>query len=148
MQLSLHADYACRVLIYLAAAETERASIGEIAAAFHISQNHLVKVVHRLAKLGFIETTRGRGGGIWLARSPNTILIGEVIRKTEPGFDVAECFDAASNTCPIFGVCGLKPWLARALDGFLSVLDGVTLADITAGRKKVARRLNIDESMR
>jgi Rrf2 family nitric oxide-sensitive transcriptional repressor len=137
MQLSLHADFACRVLIYLATMDREKTSIDEIASAYGISKNHLVKVVHQLGKLGFIETTRGRGGGICLARPPGDIAIGDVIRKTESNLDIVECLNADTNTCPITSVCGLKPWLAQATQAFLKTLDGVSLADITRNRKRL-----------
>jgi Rrf2 family nitric oxide-sensitive transcriptional repressor len=147
VQLSLYADYACRVLIYLATTTAERSSVDEIASAFRISQNHLVKIVHRLGKLGFIETTRGRGGGISLAKDPSTIRIGDVIRQTEqPNFAVTECFEMATNTCPIAGVCGLKPWLAAATEAFLSTLEGVTLADVTGNPKRIKKALGHDRS--
>ena len=130
MQLSLHADYACRVLIYLGSVEAKLSSVEEIARSDRISQNHLVKVAHRLAKLGFIDTVRGRRGGLRLSRDPAEIFLGQVIRQTEPGFDLVECFDPLTNTCPIIGVCGLKAALIRAREAFLRELDGVTLADI------------------
>lgn len=141
MQLSLHADYACRVLIYLTTMKAERSSVEEIAQAFAISQNHLVKVVHKLGKLGFIETLRGRGGGIRLARSPESINIGEVVRKMEPGLDLVECFNEAENTCPITSNCGLKPVLYKAREAFLSQLEGVSLADISKQRRQIALSL-------
>lgn len=141
MQLSLHADYACRVLIYLAVSKVPRSSIEEIASAFKISQNHLVKVVHRLGQLGFIETIRGRNGGICLAMPPEKISMGDIIRRMEPHFEVVECFSPASNACPIMGVCGLQPALLRARDAFLSTLDAVTLADVTIKEKALARTL-------
>jgi Rrf2 family transcriptional regulator, nitric oxide-sensitive transcriptional repressor len=141
LQLSLHADYACRVLIYLAAREVTRASIEEIAGAFRISENHLVKVVHRLGQEGFIETTRGRNGGIRLARAPENISIGDVIRKMEPHFEVVECFNATSNRCPITGICGLQPALMKARDAFLQTLDAVTLASVTIHREALSRTL-------
>ena len=144
MQLSLHADYSCRVLIYLAVADTGQSSIEDIASAYGISQNHLGKVVHRLGKLGFIETIRGRGGGIRLARAASEIRIGDVVRQTEPGFALAECFDRETNTCPIFRACGLKPWLAKAMDAFLTTLDQVTLADVTAKRRKISQALGAE----
>lgn len=143
MQLSLHADYACRVLIYLATTDAPRSSIDEIATAFGISQNHLVKVVHRLGKLGVIETTRGRGGGICLAHPPSAIKIGDVVRKMEPGFDLVECFDLETNTCPIIKACGLKYWLAKATEAFLATLDDVTLSDVSENRKKLTQALGI-----
>lgn len=141
MQLSLHADYACRVLIYLAVSNVPRSSIEEIANSFRISQNHLVKVVHRLGQLGFIETTRGRNGGICLAMAPGKISMGEVIRQMEPHFEVVECFNPSSNACPIVSVCGLQPALMRARDAFLGTLDAVTLADVMVKEKALAKTL-------
>ncbi|HYX37379.1 MAG TPA: Rrf2 family transcriptional regulator [Oligoflexus sp.] len=141
MQLSLHADYACRVLIYLATREVPRSSIEEIAKAFKISENHLVKVVHRLGQQGFIETTRGRNGGIRLAREPEKISIGDVIRRMEPHFEVVECFSALSNTCPITGICGLQPALFKARDAFLQTLDAVTLASVSINKEALTRTL-------
>ncbi|WP_141733367.1 RrF2 family transcriptional regulator [Oligoflexus tunisiensis] len=143
MQLSLHADYACRVLIHLAVGQETRSSIEEIARAFAISQNHLVKVVHRLGQLGFIETTRGRNGGIRLAMPPEKISMGAVIRRMEPHFEVVECLNSSTNTCPIVGLCGLQPALQRARDAFLQVLDDVTLADVTRKKKDLARALGL-----
>ena len=121
-----------------------KASIDEIARAYDISSNHLVKVVHHLGKLGFIETTRGRGGGIRLKKQPAEIRIGAVIRATEPSLAVVECFNAATNSCPLDGACALKPWLGKAMAAFLVVLDKVTLADITDKPKKLASILGTD----
>jgi Rrf2 family nitric oxide-sensitive transcriptional repressor len=146
MQLSLHADYACRVLIFLAVGQGPRASIEEIAKAFAISQNHLVKVVHRLGQLGFIETTRGRNGGIRLALPPEEIYMGDVIRRMEPHFEVVECFNSSTNTCPIIGLCDLQPALQRARDAFLQVLDAVTLAEVTRKKMDLAGRLGFTRS--
>jgi Rrf2 family nitric oxide-sensitive transcriptional repressor len=145
VQLSFRADYACRVLIYLAAAESEQSSIEEIASAFHISQNHLVKIVHFLGKHGFLHNTRGRGGGIRLSRPPAEINIGDVIRRTEPSFNVVECFDPETNRCPISGICGLKPWLGKAMEAFLATLDDVTLADVVGNRQKLQAQLFLPE---
>lgn len=146
MQLSLHADYACRVLIYLATTEKEKSSIDDVAAAFSISQNHLVKVVHKLGLAGYIETTRGRGGGISLAHSPDEITIGKVVRDFEPHFDIVECFNSEKNTCPIIGSCGLKPWLKKATFAFLKSLDEVALADVIRNKKRISNTLNSESS--
>lgn len=144
MQLSLHADFSCRTLIYLALLpQGAKASIEEIGRAYGISVNHLVKVVHGLGKLGFIETSRGRGGGIRLGRPASQIIIGDVIRKTEPGFALVECMNDATNRCPIAGTCGLKPWLGKALDSFFAVLDDVTLAQVVENRKSLSANLGI-----
>ena len=144
MQLSLHADYACRALIYLAI--EPQASIPKISEAFGISNNHLVKVVHRLGQEGFVKTTRGKGGGIQLARSPEEIRLGDVIRKMEPGFDMVECFNRATNTCRILPGCGLNHALKEASDAFLATLDKYSLSDVikneTYLKKILLRGLN------
>ena len=144
MQLSLYTDYACRTLMYLALRDRdERSSIAAIAAAYNISGNHLIKVVHSLGKLGFIETTRGRNGGIRLARPAENIRMGDVIRQTETNMNLVECFNPATNSCPITGPCGLKPWLWEAMEAFLTSLDRVTLADTVINRNALSRSLDI-----
>ncbi|MFZ5897046.1 MAG: RrF2 family transcriptional regulator [Myxococcota bacterium] len=129
MQLTLFSDYSLRILLYLAAHHGERVALPEISAAYGISQHHLVKVVQRLIEEGWIESTRGRGGGLTLACEPRDINVGKVVRVTEPHMNIAECFDSVSNTCPIDGVCGLKKALTRAREAFLEELDRHTLAD-------------------
>lgn len=133
MRLTSYTDYSIRVLITLAALNThEKISIQEIADAFRISKNHLMKVVHRLGKLGLIETTRGRGGGIRLKLDPEEINIGWLVRKTEDDFQIVECFDETSNACLISPVCQAKQMFNAALQAYLNVLDRFTLQDITA----------------
>lgn len=132
MQISRSADYACRVLIYLAT--EEKGSVSDIAETFGISQNHLVKVVHKLGQLGFITTTRGRGGGLALAKDPSKIGVGEVIRKMEPHLDLVECFDEATNQCRITGACGLKGVFRDALRAFVLELDRHSIKDVTSKR--------------
>lgn len=140
MQLTLHTDYSLRVLIYLAA-ENGPGTIAGIASAYGISRNHLVKVVHELGKKGFVHTERGRGGGIALARRPEEIGVGEVVRAMEPHFHIVECFDPAKDTCVITPQCALKHALAAAHRAFMQVLDGYTLADVSRNRKALARVL-------
>ncbi len=133
MQLTLYTDYSLRVLIYLGIHQQRLSTISEIAAGYGgISRNHLVKVVHNLSIHGFIRTTRGKGGGLALARPPEQINIGDVVRHTEVSFDVVECFDKERNRCPITPACALKGALKQALGAFMGVLDGYTLADILA----------------
>jgi Rrf2 family nitric oxide-sensitive transcriptional repressor len=129
MQLTLFSDYSLRILLYLAANPAERVTLPEISVAYGISQHHLVKVTQRLIEEGWVESTRGRGGGLCLACEPSDINIGKVVRVTEPHMNMAECFDPVSNTCPIDGVCGLKKVLLRAREAFLEELDRHTLAD-------------------
>lgn len=135
MHLTTYADYSLRTLIYLAAHPGEYVSTQEIAQAYDVSNNHLIKVVHNLGQQGFLDIKRGRHGGIALSRDPAEINVGEVIRKSEPGFDIVECFDPDSD-CPIIPVCGLKPMLNEAVTAFLEVLDSYTLADIMGGKRK------------
>lgn len=130
MQLTLYTDYSLRVLLYLGLAPERTATITEIARAYGISRNHLVKVVHNLSIHQFILTTRGRGGGIGLARPPEEIVIGDVVRHTEMNFNLVECFNREQNTCPISSACILKGALYEAQRAFMAVLDKHTLADV------------------
>ena len=143
MNISLHADYACRVLMFLATTKNKQSSIQMVADAFTISENHLVKVVHKLGKQGFISTTRGRGGGIALSRPATEILIGDVIRKMEPNFDIVECFNSETNSCPIGSVCRLKNALYKARDAFLACLDELTLAEIVTNKSVLSHTLKV-----
>lgn len=131
MQLTLHADYSLRVLLYLAENPQRTVATQEISAAYGISRNHLVRVVQTLHAHGFLHVTAGRNGGAKLARPAAEIRLGQVVRKAEPNFRVVECFDELSNTCPIISACKLKGVLEDALDRFFAVLDGYTLADLT-----------------
>ena len=137
MRLTLYTDYSLRVLIYLAGRENESVTITELADFYKISRNHLVKVVHNLGLKGYILTTRGRHGGIRLSRPALEIPIGEVVRSTEPDFDLLECFNPATDKCVISRSCSLKGVLFSAQAGFLSVLDEYTLADIAKASRKI-----------
>lgn len=134
MRLTQWTDYSLRVLMYCAAsAQREQpATIGEIAEAHGISRSHLTKIVMTLSGLGLLETTRGRGGGLRLLKPAQAIVLGEVVRQTESDFTLVECFDAAHNTCRLDGHCRLKGALSLAMDRYLEVLDGLTLADLVA----------------
>lgn len=139
MRLTTFSDYAFRVLIYLGAAPQGLATIADIAGAYGISENHLMKVVHQLARLGYIETVRGKGGGMRLARPAAQINVGEVLRATEDGFDVVECMREGGSDCRIQRACALKGALGEAMEAFLSVLDRYTLAELV--RPAVAKVL-------
>ena len=132
MRLSLFSDYSLRVLMF-AALKREIFSLSEVAEAYDISRHHLVKVVNFLAKLGYLETRRGRGGGIALGMRPEDIRIGMVVRRTEDTPFIVECFDKQHNTCPINGSCRLKGALAQAVNAFYETLDRHTLRDLVAG---------------
>jgi Rrf2 family nitric oxide-sensitive transcriptional repressor len=140
VQLTLHSDYALRVLIHLAVHEGERVTAEDVARAYGISKAHLTKVVQRLARAGFVETLRGRGGGLRLARAPEAIGLGEVVRATE-SLELVECMAPGPSPCAITAACGLRDALGDALEAFLEVLDRHTLADATARRRALRRRL-------
>ncbi len=129
MHITRYTDYSLRVLIYLAAEGDRLATIQEIADSYEISKNHLMKVVHQLNKKGYIETTRGKKGGMRLHRAPEDINIGILVRETEQDLNIVECF-SSRNACKITPVCGLKSMFGEALEAFLKVLDQYTLADI------------------
>ena len=130
MRLTKHSDYALRVLLYAAVHRERLVSTEEVATRYGISANHLVKIINNLGKGGLLEVRRGRGGGLRLARAPEGITLGAVIRQTEPDFYTVECFDSSANTCPILGACGLVDPLREATQAFLAVLDSYTLADV------------------
>lgn len=142
MRLTTFSDYALRVLMYLGTKGGELATIGDIAGAYGISANHLMKVVHRLAQGGYVETVRGKGGGMRLARPPEAIRLGALLRETEEK-RLVECFDRASPGCRVESACLLRGMLSEALEAFFAVLDRHTLADLLAPRRKLAKLLVI-----
>jgi Rrf2 family nitric oxide-sensitive transcriptional repressor len=129
LRLTRFSDYAVRVMLYLAAHPDRLCSIAEIAKAYEISQNHLMKVVSDLAAHGYVQSLRGRGGGIRLARSAQEINIGRLIRHTEGVIDLAGC-----GTCKLQEVCRLPGPLDLALDAFFGVLERYTLAEVAGTR--------------
>ena len=139
MRLTLHTDYALRLLMLLAMEPDEIHTIEEVARRYGISRNHLMKVTQTLAQAGFVDSLRGRGGGVRLARDAATINIGAVVRSTEDGFALVECFDARRNRCVAAPACGLREPLEEALRAFIAVLDGYTLADLMSNRASLRR---------
>ena len=135
MRLTYHTDYTLRVLLYLEnlrqQSSQKLANIQDIAEMYKISENHLMKVVHKLGKAGYIETIRGRGGGIRLISDPSTIILGQLVRETEEDFYLVECFNHQENQCLITSDCLLRGALQKAMNAFLTVLDSYTLADIS-----------------
>lgn len=129
MHLTRFTDYGLRCLMYLAARPQTLSSVKAISDHYGISRNHLVKVVHRLSQLGYIETSKGKGGGIRIAEGTAQLRLGELVRELEPNMLTVECFDAATNTCSISDLCQLKHYLFDATQAFISSLDRYTLAD-------------------
>ena len=135
MRLSLFTDYSLRVLMF-AALKQEPFSLSEAADAYGISRNHLIKVVNHLAKLGYLETKRGRGGGIALGMPAADIRVGLLVRRTENSPVIVECFDSKTNTCPITSACRLAGVLATAAAAFYDELDRHTVADLVGGPER------------
>lgn len=133
MQLTLFTDYALRSLMYLAAHPHKISSVKEIAEHYGISRNHLVKVVHKLAQLDYIESSKGKGGGIRLARDAKNIKLGDLIKQLEP-MKIVECFDNQTNTCRMTNSCQLKHYLYEAGQSFITTINKYTLADTVKDR--------------
>ena len=146
MRLTLHTDYALRLLMLLAIEPDELHTIEEVARRYGISRNHLMKVVQTLAQAGLVDSLRGRGGGLRLGRPAASINLGAVVRATEDGFALVECFDRARNTCIVAPACGLRGPLEEALQAFLATLDRYSLADLVRnpGSLRRMRRLLAD----
>jgi Rrf2 family nitric oxide-sensitive transcriptional repressor len=136
MRLTRYTDYSLRVLIHLALHDDRLCSIGEIARAYDISHSHLMKVVNALARADIIETTRGRGGGMRLARPPEKIGVGEIVRQTEEGFELAEC-----SKCALSPACGLTGILAEGTAAMLKVFDSYSVADLLVDKAAIMRLL-------
>lgn len=142
MQLTAHTDYSLRLLIYLAVIPPgEKPTVQNAATRYHISVNHLAKVAQTLVQLGYVQSLRGRSGGLKLAMPASNILIGRLIRQTE-NLQLLECF-GQSSSCPIDPACNLKRALGDAQKAFLEVLDRYSLADLTSNRAKLHALLDV-----
>jgi len=147
MQLTHFTDYSLRALIFLGAHPDRLCTISEIAEAYGISGNHLMKVVNRLSSGGYIETVRGKGGGMRLSRAPKMINLGDVVRYMEERFDIVECFNEEHQDCVLLPACTLRSVLADAHRNFMATLDRHTLEDVlgnwVSGRFALARGVQI-----
>lgn len=143
MRLTLYTDYALRLLTYVALKGERLTTIQEIAEAYEISHNHLTKVTTELGRAGVIETLRGRGGGLRLARAPEEINIGALVRRMEDDSQHVECFQAATNNCRISPSCKLRHALRLALESYYEVLDEMTLADLVEKPQPLRKLLAI-----
>lgn len=141
MRLTGYTDYSLRVLMYLGARPDRLASVAEISRAYGISQNHLMKVVNGLGRLGYVASARGRTGGIRLAKPAGQIFVGQVVRETEDGFDLVDC-----QRCVISSACGFASVLDEALAAFMAVLDQYTLDDLLKKRASLATLFSAGDS--
>lgn len=144
MQLDKFTDYGLRVLIYLRVNNNRRASVSEIAAKFLLSEHHLSKVATTLASEGFVTSTRGRAGGLRLAKPANDIHVGAVVRVLTRNLSVAECF-AGNGACVITPACGLRGPLVEAQEAFFKVLDGYSLEDVSGQGADLAALLGLGD---
>ena len=143
MHLTKFSDYSLRLLIYLAAHGDRPVSIGEVSRAYRVSPHILVKVVQLLIAEGLVASVRGRSGGLRLTRAPQDINVGALVRRTENNWDLVECFDSKTNTCPIEPACGLKGVLKHAQRAFVGVLDAHTLADFMPRAPELRQLLRV-----
>lgn len=146
MRLTVYTDYALRMLTYLALKDGGLATIAEIAEAYGVSRNHLMKVAYELGAAGYVETVRGRGGGLRLAKDPAQIRLGDVVRDSEPDMALVTCFAPVEAPCAIRRCCVLRGVLDEAGAAFLDVLDGHTLADLIAPSRRLRTALVIAPS--
>jgi len=142
MRLTSHTDYSLRLLLYLAVHPGEPVSVPDVAIAYDLSRHHLAKVSQNLARLGFVQTTRGRSGGLTLARPAAGIRVGAVVRALEPDWALVECL-SSEGRCVIAPACRLKGVLREARDAFLAVLDGYTLQDLLENRAALGALLSV-----
>lgn len=142
MQLTQFTDYSLRALIYIALRKGS-CTIKDVTDAYTISNNHMVKIVHNLSKLGLIKTSRGKNGGILMAAQPKTINLGQLIVQLEPHFDLVPCFNKEKANCCIAPVCKLKCILHEAKSAFMGVLQQYTLADILQNSGELSALLRV-----
>lgn len=142
MRLTVFTDYALRVLMYLDLNAERRVTIRDVAEAYGISRNHLMKVVNKLTRAGLVDASRGVNGGLALARPAAEITVGEVVRSTEDDLALVECF-REDNQCVITPECELKRVFGRARAAFLAALDEETISDLMVQRRKMASRLKV-----
>lgn len=143
MRLTVYSDYSLRLLMYLAVRTERLSTINEVATSYGMSVNHLMKVAHQLGQAGYIETVRGRNGGLRLKLPADRINLGEVLRHTEPDMDIVPCFQPDNEECPLRRACALKIALQRARQAFLAVLDEYSIGDLTSAPGPVRSMLGL-----
>jgi Rrf2 family transcriptional regulator, nitric oxide-sensitive transcriptional repressor len=141
MKLTSYTNYALRSLQLAALKAPNRIKVDDVVKVHGLARPHIVKIVHELGRAGYLETVRGRGGGFFLARPPEDIIIGDVVRLTEGPLDIVECFNPKKNTCPLIGICKLSKAMQKATKAFMDVLDDLTLADIASNKHELLARI-------
>jgi len=141
MRLTQFTDYSLRVLIYLALHPEEKITIDQLTNAYGVSRHHIRSVVHQLSKLGYIESTQGKGGGVILALDASEISIREIVENSENDFNIVECFSPEGNSCPIEPLCILKRALNEASENFLSTLERYTIEDLIKNKNSQLKNL-------
>jgi Rrf2 family transcriptional regulator, nitric oxide-sensitive transcriptional repressor len=144
MRLTLSSDYALRLLMLVGLEPDRLVTIEEVADRFHISKNHLMKVAYQLGQAEYLDTVRGRNGGLRLGKAPDQIVVGEVVRTMEPDFAVVECEDP-TGFCKITPACALRSAMREAVQAFLTKLDEYTLADLLRPRSRLRQLLGVDQ---
>ncbi len=148
MRITVYTDYALRLLMYLALRNDRLATIAEIAAAYGISKNHLMKVAYQLTGAGYVLSVRGRGGGLRLAKPVEAITLGEVVRKTEPDMSFVHCMELGELSCRLSSACVLRRAMKTAGDAFVDTLDGYTLGDLVQPGTKLRALLTVPGTVR
>lgn len=143
MRLTKQANYAVRILMYCAANNDDLSKVSTIAKVYDVSEYFLFKILQPLVEKGYIETVRGRAGGIRLAKASADITLGEVIRTAEDKFIMAECFEDDATTCPLLSSCAFNAALSEALGAFFKVLDSYTIEDLVVNKKRVRELLGM-----
>ncbi|WP_120634656.1 Rrf2 family transcriptional regulator [Ruegeria sp. EL01] len=141
MKLTSYSNYALRSLQLAALKAPNRIRVDDVVRVHGLARPHIVKIVHELGRAGYLKTLRGRGGGFFLAKPPDEIVVGDVIRLTEGPLDVVECFNPEKNTCPLIGICKLSQAMQKATLAFMAVLDDLTLADIASNKGELLARI-------
>lgn len=141
MKLTSYSNYALRSLQLAALKAPDLVRVDDVVQVHGLARPHIVKIVHKLGQAGYLITQRGRNGGFKLARDPQEIIIGDVVRLTEGPLDLVECFNPVSNTCPLIGICKLSSAFQAATKAFMAVLDDLTLADIASNKSELLTRI-------
>ncbi len=141
MKLTNYSNYALRSLQLAALHAPNLVRVDDVVNVHKLARPHIVKIVHELGQAGYLETVRGRNGGFRLAKDANDIVVGDVLRITEGPFDVVECFNKNTNTCPLIGICKLSNAMQKATTAFLSVLDDLTIGDIASNKDELLSRI-------